>query len=158
MRHYFPFISAPYQRWGRRARLLFLLFLMIAFFYFWQTPRMDEFAGRSSAGGEVKNKQDSPAERIGEQIVYDVYLGKIRLGYAQYHHVKKTRYKGQLVYLITFETQALRFHDRESIYCDVKSFLPLMIERKVSQFIKPEKITEVYDQENFTLNITKRRL
>lgn len=118
---------------------------------------MDEFAGRNSAGGEVKDKTANPAERIGEQIVYDVYLGKVRLGYATYHHVKKMKYKEQLVHLITFETLAMRFHDRENIYCDVKSFLPIRVERKVSQFIKPEKIEEVYDQENFTLKITKKR-
>ena len=136
-------------------RLLALLFLVIAFFHFWHTPEMNKFTGRDLPG-----KQEAESrlpDRVGEQIAYDLYLGKVKLGHAKYHHLRTTKLNGRLVHLITFQTKAMRFHDRETIYCDTKTFLPILVERKVSQFIKPEKIIEEYDQENFTLTITKTR-
>ena len=157
MRQYFPYLSPPYKRWRRRARLLLMLFLVVAFFYFWNLPAMDEFSGRESLKVKQKEKEDGPKDRVGEQIDYDVYLGKVKLGTAEYHHLKKIMFNGKLVHLITFQTKAMRFHDRETIYCDTKTFLPIVVERKVSQFLKPEKIREEYDQENFVLTITKER-
>lgn len=157
MRRYFPYFSAPYRRWGRRLRLLFLLFLIAAFFYLWQMPEMDKLTGRNLQTNGALNEKKEEIERIGEQIVYDVYLGKVRLGEAKYHHLKKTRLNGQLVHLISFQTKAMRFRDQEMIYCDAESFLPLIVERKVSQFLKPETIKEEYDQKAYKLTITKKR-
>ncbi|MBI4846458.1 MAG: DUF3108 domain-containing protein [Candidatus Omnitrophica bacterium] len=101
--------------------------------------------------------EQSEDKRVGEKITYDVILGKVRLGKAVYHHLKKTQLNEDTVNLISFETRVAQFHDQETIYCDVKTFLPLMVERKVSQILKPEKIQEVYDQKNFVLTITKKR-
>jgi len=157
LRKYLPYLSPPYKRWKRRARLLLILFLMVAFLYFWHSPAMDEFSGRESQKEPDKVKEVPEKDRVGEQINYDVYLGKIKLGQARYHHMRKMMYKGRMVHLITFETKALRFRDRETIYCDNNSFLPILVERKVSQFLKPEKIKEEYDQKNFVLKITKER-
>lgn len=157
MRHYFPYLSPPYKRWQRRARLLLMLFLVIAFFYFWNSPEMDEFSGRESHEAETEEKNVNVMARVGEQISYDVYLGKVKLGRAKYHHMKKMIFEGRPAHLITFETKAMRFRDRETIYCDIDTFLPIVVERKVSQFIKPEKIKEEYDQKNFILKITKKR-
>ncbi len=152
MRHVFPYFSAPNKRWGRRSRLLFLLFLVITFFYIWNVTDM----GRVDTKTEDKVEEDS-IDRVGEKITYDVYLGGMRLGMAEYHHLRKTYLNEQLVDLITFYTKALRFKDRETIYCESDTFLPLVVERKISKPIKPEKIREVYDQENFKLTITKTR-
>ncbi|MCK5492237.1 MAG: DUF3108 domain-containing protein, partial [Candidatus Omnitrophica bacterium] len=157
LRHYFPYFSPPYKRWKRRARLLLILFLVIAFFYFWQSPGMDQFSGRVSQNEQDKVTEDSEVDRVGEQIDYDVYLGKVKLGRAKYNHMKKMMFQGRMVHLITFETKAMRFRDRETIYCELDTFLPIVVERKVSQFLKPEKIREEYDQKNFVLSITKQR-
>ncbi len=157
MRQFFPYLSPPYKRWQRRTRLLLMLFLVIAFFYLWHLPGMDGFSGRKSLKVQEKKKEDRSRDRIGEQIDYDVYLGKVKLGNAKYHHLKKVMFKGRLVHLITFQTKAMRFRDRETIYCDAETYLPIVVERKVSQFLKPEKIKEEYDQKNFVLTITKER-
>ncbi|MDD5746014.1 MAG: DUF3108 domain-containing protein [Candidatus Omnitrophica bacterium] len=150
----------------RRIRLLFLLFLMLAFFYFWYSPEMDNFRGDKPVIAVKKNpepvkpvepEEKKPIDRSGEDIIYDVMLGKMRLGTAHYHHDGKAQINGRSAELITFETNAVKFRDLETIYCDAGTFLPLVVERRVSQPIKAEKIREEYDQTNFVLNITRKR-
>ena len=152
----FPYLSAPNKRWGRRARLLFLLLLVITFFYVWNGNDIGEFEDKPA-----ENVKDSVKtqiiDRIGEQINYDLFLGRVRVGTAEYHHLRKTYLNEKLVDIIIFNTQAMSFKDRETIYCDSNTFLPLIVERKISRPIKPEKIREVYDQNNFKLTITKQR-
>jgi len=157
MRHYFPYLSPPYKRWGRRPRLLFLLFLVVVFFYVWYDLEMKEFAEGVPPGQGGEQLVEKKPDRIGEEILYDVMLAKIRIGQAKYRHLSKTLLNEKPVHLITFETKALRFRDRETIYADPETFLPIVIDRKVSQILKPEKIKEEYDQENFVLKITKKR-
>ncbi|MCG2712254.1 MAG: DUF3108 domain-containing protein [Candidatus Omnitrophica bacterium] len=157
MKQYFPYLSPPYKRWQRRARLLLILFLVIAFFYFWHSPVMNEFSGREPQKAQKRVKEDGQKDRVGEQIDYDVCLGKVKVGNAKYNHIKKMMFKGRLVHFITFQAKVMRFRDRETIYCDTETFLPIVVERKVSQFLKPEKIKEEYDQEKFVLRITKER-
>jgi len=118
---------------------------------------MEQFNGEGTAGEEPVLQRKEIPERIGETIGYDVLLGRIRLGTARYRYLSKTKLEDETVHRIAFETKVVRFHDRETIYYDAKTFLPLVVERKVSQFLKPEKIREVYDQENFKLTIIKKR-
>ncbi|MFH1459712.1 MAG: DUF3108 domain-containing protein [Candidatus Omnitrophota bacterium] len=142
---------------NRRSKILFLLFLVIVFFYFWHSPELQQFLEDRDDFKIDKTKSNNVFEKVGEKISYDVMLGKVRVGQAQYHHLRKTDLQGIPVHLITFETQAVRFRDRETIYCDAETFLPLLVERKISQLITPEKIKEVYDQKNYTLTITHKR-
>jgi len=135
---------------------LFLLFLVIAFFYVWNSHDFGKFDDKSSEDIKAPGKEQIN-DRIGEKINYDLFLGGVKVGTAEYHHVRKTYLNEKLVDLITFYTQAVSFKDRETIYCDSSTFLPLVVERKISKPIKPEKIREVYDQENFKLTITKQR-
>lgn len=137
--------------------MLFLLFCILAFFYFWQSPFAEKVFHEQDPGRKNDVKGKLISERIGEKISYDLMLGKVRLGDAKYHHLKKTVLNGRNVHVITFQTKAVRFRDRETIYYDTETFLPVIIERKVSQFLKPEEIKEVYDQSNFKLTITKKR-
>ncbi|MBU1086564.1 MAG: DUF3108 domain-containing protein [Candidatus Omnitrophica bacterium] len=156
MRNFFPYLSAPNKRWGRRTRLLFLLFLVIAFFYVWNANNIGEFEDKFTEDIKSSVKEQS-IDRIGEKIKYDLFLSGVRVGTAEYHHSRKTYLNKKLVDVITFHTQAMSFKDRETIYCDSSTFLPLVVERKISKPIKPEKIREVYDQENFKLTITNQR-
>jgi len=156
MREYFPYLSAKHLRWGRRSRLLFLLFLVVAFLVSWKVPQLQNIPANGQPSESIDRKPKYP-ERIGEKIDYDVMLGKIKIGSAEYHNLKKTKLKDREVYLISFVTRAIRFQDQETIYCDADTFLPLRVERKISQLLKPEYITEVYDQEKFLLTITKKR-
>lgn len=96
-------------------------------------------------------------ERIGEKISYDVKLGKITLGKAKYSHLPNVELDGKQASHMTFETRLVRFVDLEKIYSDPDTFLPIKIERAISAWPLSEKITERYDQKNFTLTITKNK-
>jgi len=104
--------------------------------------------------------QESPAEEKfcgfpGEEIIYDVKLGGITLGKADFRHISRIRLGAKVANLMTFQTSLARFNDLEKIYSDARTFLPLLIERDVFIWPNQEKITENYDQDKFTLNITK---
>ncbi len=94
-------------------------------------------------------------DRVGEKVIYDVMLGKMRVGQAVFHYQAKSELSLKPANLYSFETRMVRFTDKEKIYCDPDTFLPLRVEREISVWPKYEKIIEVYDQGNFTLNIIK---
>jgi len=134
------------------------LFITVLLFVFVTTPHIQRIIlGRYLFTEESPIEKQISSDRVGEKITYDVMMGKMRLGAAYYHHLRKTQLHGRTVNLITFVTDIIRFHDLEVIYSDPRTYLPLLIERKVSRLMQPEKIWEDYDQENFTLTITKKR-
>ncbi|MFH0739345.1 MAG: DUF3108 domain-containing protein [Candidatus Omnitrophota bacterium] len=104
-------------------------------------------------------QEDSAEEKFcgfpGEQIIYNVKLGGMTLGKADFRHISRTRLGAKVVNLMTFQTSLARFNDLEKIYSDARTFLPLLIERDVFIWPNQEKITENYDQDKFTLSITK---
>ena len=102
-------------------------------------------------------KKAKKVERIGEIITYHVQLGRMNLGKAVFKHLPNTKLKGKTVSLMTFETKLGGFTDLEKIYSDPDSFLPLRVERSISTWLLPEKISEDYDQEKFVLTIKKRK-
>jgi len=107
---------------------------------------------KSHASGRVKKP-----ELIGEVIIYDVQLGRMNVGKAIFRHLPKTELKGKAVNLMTFETKLARFSDVEKIYSDPDTFLPIKIERYVSTWPQPERITEDYNQRDFVLSIKKSK-
>jgi hypothetical protein len=94
-------------------------------------------------------------DRLGEKIIYDVMLGNVKLGTAVFHYQAKSELNLKPVNFITFETKVIRFKDSEKIYSDPGTFLPLRVEREITNWPKYEKIIEVYDQEKFSLHIVK---
>ena len=94
-------------------------------------------------------------DRVGEKIIYDVMLGKVRIGKAVFHYQAKSELGLKPANLYTFETKLLKFKDNEKIYSDPETFLPLRVEREVFSWPKYEKITEIYDQQKFTLEVIK---
>lgn len=97
------------------------------------------------------------ASYIGEKISYDVKLGKLSLGRAEFNNVANVELDGRILNLMTIETKLTKFTDREKIYSDLKSLLPARVERDILNWLIREKITEVYDQEKFTVTITKTK-
>lgn len=102
-------------------------------------------------------KLEKKPQRIGEKIIYDVKLGALRLGKASFNHLKSVDLNGRTANLMTFETKLMRFNDLETIYSDPETLLPLRVERAVYVWSKEERISEDYNQQDFTLNITKVR-
>ncbi|MCP4650815.1 MAG: DUF3108 domain-containing protein [PVC group bacterium] len=144
----------------RRARLWFWLFITLAVFFFVKySPYMQPPVVEENIPALVETEEPEKEEftRIGEKILYDVVMGKVRIGTSEYRHLEKTELNGHQVDVIAFFTDVVRFKDRETIYSDSESFLPVMVKRKISRLIKQEHITEEYDQDKFILTITKKR-
>lgn len=114
--------------------------------------------------GSSKKNSDRPdlrkpyPVRVGEKIYYDVRLGSITLGKAVFSQQENTEENGRALNVIVFETNLARFKDKEIIYSDPKTLLPVRIKRDVLNWFKHEKITEDYDQNNFIVTITKEGL
>lgn len=94
-------------------------------------------------------------EYAGEKIIYDVKLGKVNLGRAEFNYLENSEFNGKEVSLMTFETKVTNFKDLEKIYSDLDSFLPLKVVRNIKSWSGEENIREDYDQVNFTLTINK---
>lgn len=102
-----------------------------------------------------KVEEKKPVERIGERIVYDVRLAKVSLGRAVFNHLPRAELDGKWVSFMNFQTKLARFNDLEKIYSDPGTYLPLKVERAISNWPFSEKISEYYDQEKFILTIVK---
>jgi len=99
--------------------------------------------------------QKIPPEYFGERIIYDVRYGALSLGRSQFNSVAKVELDGRQLNLLVFETKLNRFADTEKIYSDPMTTLPVRVERDVVNWLSREKITEDYDQQGFTVTITK---
>jgi hypothetical protein len=135
--------------------LVILLFLLRGLI--WLKARISTLQAKANteSAQEAEAEEDFFSGFLGEKIVYSVKLGSITLGRANFHHVCRVQLNGREVNLMTFQTQVARFNDMEKIYSDLRTFLPLKVERDVFIWPNQEKITENYDQENFKLNISK---
>ena len=83
----------------------------------------------------------------GENILYLISP----FGKSEYTNLGTVDLNGVRVNLVTFKTKVLFFEDTEKIYSDLKSLLPLRIERTVKKLWSKEYITEEYDQNKFTV-------
>jgi len=92
---------------------------------------------------------------VGEEIVYDVKMGAMKIGTSVFHHQERTKLGGVDAQLVVFTTRVVQMNDTERIWADTKEFLPLYIERDVRMWPKYEQITESYDQARHILDITK---
>ncbi len=112
--------------------------------------------GINKAEGKTKKTAKS-IERIGERIVYDIRLGRLRVGQSVFNFVSKSYVNGVLLNYMFFETHVPQFTDTEAIYSDPDTFLPVRIERKISKLLARENIVEEYNQKAFTLTITRKK-
>jgi len=94
---------------------------------------------------------------VGEKIIYDVKLGKLYLGKARFNNLANVQLDGRLLNLMTMETKLTQFTDMEKIYSDLETLLPVRVERDVLNWLIRERITEDYDQDNFTVTIIKNK-
>ena len=91
----------------------------------------------------------------GEKILYDVKYGKLYLGKCEFSYLPKVNLDGKELNLMVFVTRLSRFFDRETIYSDPETLLPVKIKRDVLNLLKREYITEDYNQKDFSVTITK---
>lgn len=98
-----------------------------------------------------------PANRVGEVMSYDVRLGKLKIGESVYRRLSDIQRDGVRLQVMVFETDCARLKDREEIYSDPATFLPVTVKRDVTSMMLTEQIIEEYDQKNFILTITKTK-
>jgi hypothetical protein len=143
----------------RRPLLLLLALVLVVVFGFDMMEKVAEKKPSSAAklpeAAAAPVKKPQLPDRLGEKIIYDVMLGSVKMGTAVLHYQAKAELNSKTVNFITFETKVIRFKDKEKIYSDPGTSLPLRVEREISNWPKYEKIIEVYDQEKFALHIVK---
>lgn len=142
--------------------VIIILLVLLAYPRLKQVALIKGSAGSAKAGlaksqeqGARKMEEKKPLERVGERIVYDVRLAKVSMGRATFSHLPRTELNGRQVSFMNFQTKLARFNDLEKIYSDPETYLPLKVERSISNWPFSEKISEFYDQEKFTLTIAK---
>lgn len=106
----------------------------------------------------IPEKETIPLPKnIGEQITYQVQLGKLNVGTSLFSFVNATLENNSYVNEMTFETNLLRFSDSEHIFSDNNTFLPITVERTVKNLFSKETIREEYNQKTYTVTILKTR-
>ena len=103
----------------------------------------------------AQEKTDSYDQFIGEVVSYDVRSLAVKQADANLEFKGLVEVGGRKAYLITFEAKGFNFLDIEKIYADKETFYPLRVERDLNIWGVAEKITEVYDQQNFIVTVTK---
>ncbi|MFC1514446.1 DUF3108 domain-containing protein [Candidatus Omnitrophota bacterium] len=95
--------------------------------------------------------------KVGETLTYGVTFKRVKIGTSTLTFLGTAEIDGKQTYLIRFYTDTIYLKDTEKIYADKETFLPLRVERDVNKSIGfSERIVEEYDQENFTLTVSKK--
>lgn len=92
---------------------------------------------------------------FGEVISYDVRSLAMKMADAHTELKGRVDLDGRKTYLIVFEATGSNFFDKERIYADPEDLYPLRVERDVTYLGSVEQIIEIYDQEKFTVTISK---
>lgn len=115
--------------------------------------KSSQSAGAALRPAEEKKNVNA---RVGEIIVYDIMMGKLKLGTAVFRHLPDEDLNGKPVQVTQFDTRMVRFKDTEKIYSDPQTRLPVKVTREIQNLLKRENITEDYDQKAFKVAIGKR--
>lgn len=140
-------------------RIFFRLLLLIFLLHFLIMAKIGLkriLLENNSAGVVQKTAQENSKKFSGENITYDVRLGKINLGKAEFSHIENIEKDNRLLKVIKFETKLVRFLDTEIIYSDAETMLPIKVQRNISNWFKREEITENYNQTDFMVTIDKK--
>jgi hypothetical protein len=110
---------------------------------------------------EISDKEDSFVLPFlkGEQLKFDVYSAGLKTGESVLTFHGEKDLGNERVYYITFSTELPFFKDYEEIYACINTFLPVKIDRRIIKLggLSTEHIEEIYDQDKFTVSISKRR-
>ncbi|HTZ11058.1 MAG TPA: hypothetical protein VMD04_01590, partial [Candidatus Margulisiibacteriota bacterium] len=131
------------------AGLLFILSVLLSL----KPKAVEPVVVRRAIVKAAAEKKVNP--RLGEKITYDIKLYKVRLGSAVLSCLPGVEINGNSLDQFIMETKLANFKDTERIYSDPQSYLPVRIERCILNWLDEERITEEYDQKNFTVSITK---
>lgn len=105
----------------------------------------------------VINKKSVAVKNYKENIIFDVSLGRFKLGRATFIRQDDTVIDGKELELVTFETKLFNFYDLEKIYSDPQDYLPFRIIRQIKGMNINESITENYNQKDYVVSISKAK-
>ncbi|MDP3732765.1 MAG: DUF3108 domain-containing protein [Candidatus Omnitrophota bacterium] len=117
----------------------------------------DSYGRNTPRSIKGEEKEIIQPDYVGEKIIYDVKLGKLYLGKARFNNLANVQLDGRLLSVMMMETKLTQFTDTEKIYSDPETLLPIRVERDILKLLAREKITEDYDQNNFTVTIIKNK-
>ncbi|MFH1239297.1 MAG: DUF3108 domain-containing protein [bacterium] len=125
-------------------------------------PKIDKYIAtlpnlNTQTGALLPKTETFRLNHIGEKIIYGVRLGKLSVGEARFSNIADEQVNGRILSVMLVETQLTRFRDTEKIYSDPRTLLPVRVERDILNWFVREKITEEYDQDNFTVTIIKEK-
>ena len=104
----------------------------------------------------VAAEDETPAPfAAGETITYDITKIGFKVGEAVLTYAGPRHVQCRDVILVTLVSKGPAFFDREAIYLDPATFLPLRVERAVRFPGKKETIVEYYDQARGRARIVK---
>ena len=119
---------------------------------------------RAATAPLVNTKEIDPLEQeiprpknVGEQITYQVQLGKLNLGTSKFNFIDAHLDNGSYISEMLFETKVLQFSDKEHIFSDAQLFLPITVERTITNILSKETIREEYDQKKFLVTVIKTK-
>jgi len=86
-----------------------------------------------------------------ETITYNIKP----VGLCVYQNFGPVEYRGNKANLIVFKTNLPGFEDKEVIFSEAQTRLPIFVDRDISILFRDEHITEEYSSRDFTLKVTK---
>lgn len=92
----------------------------------------------------------------GETITYTIKQLAFSAGEASLTYKGPVTLEGNPYILVLFEASGFQFQDKEEIYLEPETLLPMIVKREVDYLGKHEVITERYDHEAGTVKISKR--
>jgi len=93
----------------------------------------------------------------GEELKYNVYSKGLKIGRSILTFHGETVLNGTECYHITFLTKIPLFEDKEEIFADKQTFLPIRVERSIRKAIGiRSKVIEEYDQKEFKVVIKQQ--
>ena len=90
-----------------------------------------------------------------QEALETIYYNIKPVGVCVYQDFGPVEFHGNKVNLIVFKTNMPGFEDREVIFSETKTGLPVFVDRYISLFLREEHITEEYSSRDFSLNVTK---
>jgi len=88
-----------------------------------------------------------------ETIIYDVK--PLGIGTCEYQDFGPIEYNGQKAQLTIFKTDVAGFKDKEVILSEAGTYLPILVRRDISIWLRNENITEEYSIRQNSFKLTK---
>ena len=145
---------------GRKSFILAAIAVFITAAVFFLVPHKTKRITHPAIPSKKVHAQNKTpsllARQKGERISYDIRVGNVRFGNAWFLNMGIVSVAGKPLCLMQVQTNiGGRFIDNEKIYSDPQTALPIRVERNIQNWFNKERIIEEYNQQTYTVAITK---